>query len=344
MTIIIIKSYINLTLSCQGLHINSWFPSVCLCFSVCPADVQQLLVTKEEVPSEQQEWSSRLDQQDPEPPHIKEEQEELCLIQRPVGAGGEDCGGSESGRKLDPDWDPHPESDTEDSDFPEPESEDSDEDWEDPNRKSTDSSVCSKTFTVKGNQNSQTRTHTREKQLSCSLCGKCFTSKAGLRYHLKTHTGEKPYSCSVCGKKCRQKSALTNHMLTHTREKQCSCSVCGKQFKRKSVLRRHMKTHTGEKPFSCSVCGNKFADKGTLTDHMTREKPFSCSVCGKKFTQKVTLTHHMCVKIFFCPLGLFDAPSTQHFFNERMNLYPHEPLSPFGFMLNCYRKDCLLLF
>ncbi|XP_018542138.1 oocyte zinc finger protein XlCOF19 isoform X23 [Lates calcarifer] len=238
--------------------------------SVCPADVQQLLVTKEEVPSEQQEWSSRLDQQDPEPPHIKEEQEELCLIQRPVGAGGEDCGGSESGRKLDPDWDPHPESDTEDSDFPEPESEDSDEDWEDPNRKSTDSSVCSKTFTVKGNQNSQTRTHTREKQLSCSLCGKCFTSKAGLRYHLKTHTGEKPYSCSVCGKKCRQKSALTNHMLTHTREKQCSCSVCGKQFKRKSVLRRHMKTHTGEKPFSCSVCGNKFADKGTLTDHMTR--------------------------------------------------------------------------
>ncbi|GLD69085.1 oocyte zinc finger protein XlCOF6.1-like protein [Lates japonicus] len=107
--------------------------------SVCPADVQQVLETKEEVPPEQQEWSSRLDQQepepplqqllvtkeedqqDPEPPHIKEEQEELCLIQRPVGADGEDCGGSGSDRKLDPDWDPHPESDAEDSDFPEPE-------------------------------------------------------------------------------------------------------------------------------------------------------------------------------------------------------------------------------
>ncbi|KAM6917348.1 uncharacterized protein PEZ65_013167 [Lycodopsis pacificus] len=40
------------------------------------AHVQQLLVVKEEVPPEQQEWSSSLDQEDPEPPHIKEEQED----------------------------------------------------------------------------------------------------------------------------------------------------------------------------------------------------------------------------------------------------------------------------
>ncbi|XP_068589653.1 uncharacterized protein [Cebidichthys violaceus] len=40
------------------------------------ADVQQLLVVKEEVPPEQQEWSSSLDQEDPEPPHIKEDQED----------------------------------------------------------------------------------------------------------------------------------------------------------------------------------------------------------------------------------------------------------------------------
>eukprot|EP00064_Thunnus_orientalis_P017306 superscaffoldBa00003645_g17387 len=45
------------------------------------ADVQQLLESKEEVPPEQQEWSSSLDQQDPEPPHIKEEQEELWTSQ-----------------------------------------------------------------------------------------------------------------------------------------------------------------------------------------------------------------------------------------------------------------------
>ncbi|XP_074469094.1 uncharacterized protein LOC141754122 isoform X5 [Sebastes fasciatus] len=44
-------------------------------------DVQQLLVVKEEVPPEQQEWSSSLVQEDPEPPHIKEEQEELWISQ-----------------------------------------------------------------------------------------------------------------------------------------------------------------------------------------------------------------------------------------------------------------------
>ncbi|XP_056280520.1 protein TsetseEP-like isoform X5 [Pseudoliparis swirei] len=40
------------------------------------ADVQQLLVTKPEVPSEQHDWSSSLDQEDPEPPHIKEDLED----------------------------------------------------------------------------------------------------------------------------------------------------------------------------------------------------------------------------------------------------------------------------
>ncbi|MDG2555499.1 hypothetical protein P7M41_26245 [Vibrio parahaemolyticus] len=52
--------------------------SVCFLF---PADVQQLSVVKEEVPPEQQEWSSSVDQEDPEPPHIKEEQEELWISQ-----------------------------------------------------------------------------------------------------------------------------------------------------------------------------------------------------------------------------------------------------------------------
>ncbi|XP_075931763.1 uncharacterized protein LOC142931635 isoform X3 [Anarhichas minor] len=45
------------------------------------ADVQQLLIRREVVPPEQQVWSSSLDQEDPEPPHIKEEQEELWTSQ-----------------------------------------------------------------------------------------------------------------------------------------------------------------------------------------------------------------------------------------------------------------------
>ncbi|KAM6975009.1 uncharacterized protein LKV04_016479 [Tautogolabrus adspersus] len=46
-----------------------------------PADVQQLLVSKAELPPDQQEGSPSLDQEDPEPPHIKEEHEELWSSQ-----------------------------------------------------------------------------------------------------------------------------------------------------------------------------------------------------------------------------------------------------------------------
>ncbi|XP_071060804.1 protein starmaker-like [Pseudochaenichthys georgianus] len=46
------------------------------------ADVQQLVVVKEEPLPDQQEWSSSLDQENPEPPpHIKQEQEELRISQ-----------------------------------------------------------------------------------------------------------------------------------------------------------------------------------------------------------------------------------------------------------------------
>ncbi|CAB1419791.1 unnamed protein product [Pleuronectes platessa] len=40
------------------------------------ADFLQPVVSKEEVPPEQQQWIPLVDQEDPEPPHIKEEQEE----------------------------------------------------------------------------------------------------------------------------------------------------------------------------------------------------------------------------------------------------------------------------
>ncbi|CAB1438286.1 unnamed protein product [Pleuronectes platessa] len=48
-------------------------PVVRLHRAVCPADVQQLMVIIEEVPPEQQQWGPLVDQEDPEPPHIKEE-------------------------------------------------------------------------------------------------------------------------------------------------------------------------------------------------------------------------------------------------------------------------------
>ncbi|MED6241823.1 hypothetical protein ATANTOWER_027867, partial [Ataeniobius toweri] len=88
--------------------------------------IRQMMVFKEEVPHD---WNPNLDQQGPEPPHIKEEEEELWIRQegeqftvnnedeekpqlselhqitikdgRKIEPGGEDCGRPESGSKDD---------------------------------------------------------------------------------------------------------------------------------------------------------------------------------------------------------------------------------------------------
>uniref|UniRef100_A0A8P4JXE2 C2H2-type domain-containing protein n=1 Tax=Dicentrarchus labrax TaxID=13489 RepID=A0A8P4JXE2_DICLA len=297
-------------------------------------DVQQLSVIKEEVPPEQQqEWRPSLDQEDPDSPYIKEEQEEVRTSQegeqlqgftftpvlvksedddddeeKPQSSklhqrlteqmetdDGEDCGGPEPARNLDPDEHSHPDADgkTEDNDFKEtrePQSGDV------TNIKPLSCSVCNKCFSWRRGLRRHMKIHTGEKHFSCTVCGKIFSQGTYLQKHMKTHTGEKPFSCSVCDKSFSQKSNLKKHMRTHTGEKPFSCSVCDKSFGYKSHLQLHMRTHTGEKPFSCSVCDKSFGYKSNLQDHMrshTGEKPFSCSVCSKSFSQKTNLQLHM---------------------------------------------------
>ncbi|KAM6917405.1 uncharacterized protein PEZ65_013244 [Lycodopsis pacificus] len=193
------------------------------------ADVQQLLVVEEEVPPEQQEWSSSLDQEDPEPPHIKEEQEdpEPPHIkeeqedpepeQMETEADGEDCGGPEPDRNLDSDR--HQGPDTDDKTGDSPDTDDSD-DWKE----------------TREPQSGLNYVKPDEVRVSDSRCS----------------AGEKRFRCSECEKTFGKSQSLKRHMRTHTGEKPFSCSVCKKSFNRRSTLQIHMRTHTGEKPFSCS--------------------------------------------------------------------------------------------
>ncbi|KAM6897930.1 uncharacterized protein PEZ65_020017 [Lycodopsis pacificus] len=257
------------------------------------AHVQQLLLVKEEVPSEQQEWSSSLDQEDPEPSHIKEEQEELCTSQEgeqlqgleeadvkfsftPVKsedeeeeaqssqlhqrqteqmeteADGEDCGGPEPDRNLDPDRHPEPDTDEKTRDSLDT---DGSGDW----KKTREPQSALNYLKPDEVCVSDSRCSAGEKRFRCSECEKTFGQSHNLKIHMRTHTGEKPFSCSVCKKSFSVRSTLQSHMRTHTGEKPFSCSVCKKSFLDRSPLRNHMRLHTGEKPFSCSVCKKSFS-------------------------------------------------------------------------------------
>ncbi|XP_045914797.1 zinc finger protein 391-like [Micropterus dolomieu] len=284
-----------------------------------------VLVSKEEVPTEQQQWSPRLDQEDPpEPPHIKEEQEELWTSQEgeqlpgleeadiiaftftpvPVKSDddeenpqqhlkteteGEDCGGPESARNFNPDSPLQPDTHDQTSLCSEPET-DYSCDWETREPQPGLNPLQNNETPV-----SDQECNTGETSVSSSECAARFGHKEHLLNHNETQTGVKPFSCSVCGKRYSRKKSLKTHMRLHSEEKVFSCSVCKKTFPLRINVVTHMRVHTGEKPFSCSVCGKRFTQKGTLRQHSrvhTGEKPFSCSVCGKRFAQKGTLSLH----------------------------------------------------
>ncbi|XP_032378139.1 gastrula zinc finger protein XlCGF8.2DB, partial [Etheostoma spectabile] len=280
------------------------------------ADVQHLLVVKEEVPPEQQEWSSSLDLVDPDPPHIKEEQEELCTSQEGEQLQGleeadipfpftsvpvkseedhvEDWGGPDPARNSDPDSPLQPATHDKTSDSSEPETEGSG-DWE-------ETEEILQNIEVPGSDVEPLRKHTGVqtdgKPFSCSVCGKRYPLKKSLSIHMRLHSEGKHFTCSVCKTIFCSKSNLVMHMRIHTGEKPFSCSFCSKRFARKTHLRDHLSSHTGEKPFSCSVCSKTFIQKNHLKQHLTvhtGEKPFSCSVCGKTFALKQNLKRHLTV-------------------------------------------------
>ncbi|XP_061750060.1 zinc finger protein 771-like [Nerophis ophidion] len=214
--------------------------------------------------------------EEPQPPHIKEEEEELWITQE------EECLLGQEEADL--------------TKFPLTVVSVKTEDHEADNVIAPLSSESEDAPHQNVNMESHTRTQTRQKPFNCSVCGKTLSKKSVLRIHMKIHTGETPYSCSVCAKRFVRNADLTRHMRTHTGEKPFNCSECGKRFSQSGTMRLHMRTHTGEKHFSCPVCAKSFFRNFCLTKHMRThvgEKPFSCSVCGNRFSNKSNMQRHM---------------------------------------------------
>ncbi|XP_051246668.1 zinc finger and SCAN domain-containing protein 12 [Dicentrarchus labrax] len=225
-------------------------------------DIKQIIIKEE-----QQEWSPSEHQEDPEPPHIKEEQEEVRTSQEgeqlqgftftpvPVKSeddddeekpqssqlhqiqfeqmetdNGEDCGGPEPARTSDPDTHLKPDSSPNSSD---PDTDDS-EDW----KRTREPQSASNHLQVPLSCVPCISHETRFLLHSCSQCGKGFGNKTNLKVHMRTHTGEKPFNCLVCGKTFAQGEDLRQHMAVH-RGKRLRCTVCDRRF----IWYQQFKTH-----------------------------------------------------------------------------------------------------
>ncbi|XP_037633165.1 zinc finger protein 112-like [Sebastes umbrosus] len=286
---------------------------------------QQHGCKEEEVLADQQlciqERNSSLDQEDPEPPQIKEEQEELCINQE----------GEQLELKQETETfmlTPHDEESDHSEDqtlYFNPDKSQSaaetelpasmcnswlknESDWENPeiSEPNSDHQLLSHNFHVAESQDqkegkngdsgstSNAEPEQRKSPHKSNIHTNNECNPTMLNIHCNTH--KKPLECDRCGKVFRYKSKLQRHLRIHTGEKPFSCSICGKGFIETSLLTVHMRIHTGEKPYSCKTCGKGFIRSCGLLDHMrthTGEKPYTCKKCGKGFKWSSCLKLHM---------------------------------------------------
>ncbi|XP_044185293.1 zinc finger protein OZF-like [Thunnus albacares] len=290
-----------------------WKPTVVLHGIELP---QQHVCKEEEILADRQLCNqgrnSSLDQEDPEPPQIKEEQEELCTSlegeqlvlkqQTETFMLTPTCEESDNSQDQTLDLSPDETQSAAEKEHvvsmsinssvvPEPNSDDQ--------LLSHNSKVTESQDHKEGKQgdsgstgNTETKPQTR---LDKSLTNSKDNSTA-LKIHSNTYTGEKSLKCDTCGKFFKRKYNLHTHQRVHTGEKPYVCKICEKRFSSASALNAHLTIHAGERPYFCSTCGKRFLNRSCLRIHSrihTGEKPYSCETCGRVFGLSSSLLVHM---------------------------------------------------
>ncbi|KAM4634590.1 uncharacterized protein ACJ7VT_001918 [Polymixia lowei] len=310
-------------------------------------DPQQLFVCKEEVPLEQQEWSPSLGQEEPEPPHIKEEQEDLIqgleeaeVLTLTLLPEKSENNEEEQSSQLNPTqteenreaWCPvsnateqnRTEHDGENCGVSEPASNlDPAGGLEPTSDGQLLSSDCcesetedsdddwKKTREPQSDLNTKTQ---RVEEQSLSVSNK-------LRRSIEQSNELKPSKqipslagCKVCGKSFPRNNSLMCHVIVHSRD----CGLCGAHLEPRESLKLHFEAHR-----TCNVCSKKCRSITALEQHMTfhtRQKPFSCTDCGKRFSQNRYLKRHMIIHTAEKP---FSCTVCEKGFSQKYDLKEH---------------------
>ncbi|XP_061750458.1 zinc finger protein 394-like isoform X2 [Nerophis ophidion] len=226
--------------------------------------VQRLIGPQEDYPPQPQDGFTISKQEEPQPPHIKEEENELWITRKggcPLGLKGAGLTKSpptgvpvktEDDEEKPPEFSQRPHSPNEENRGAEPPC----------------SSLLHRTTEMEGDQCGASLSDRVEEPLSSGAHCEDTRTQTYNKHSKRKTVGTKWLTCSFCVKSFFKKIDFTRHMRTHTGEKPFACSVCGRRFTLKSNLAVHMRTHTGEKPFVCSVCGKAFSQKPHLRGHM----------------------------------------------------------------------------
>nr|XP_057934854.1 zinc finger and SCAN domain-containing protein 2-like [Doryrhamphus excisus] len=202
----------------------------------------------------QQEWSSRMEEEEPRPSHIKEEEEDHSISQK-----GEHLEGPEE--------------------FPvvgvPVKNEDDESESEEKRKAEPPSSSSTQHMTAEADGDHCGRSPA-DKLLAPLSDSEHTTSHSpdtdddddNARADMTCHRDNTHLKCQHCDKAFNNRRNLTRHMRCHTDKTRFKCSHCGKAFHRSCHLKRHMGIHTGEKPFMCSFCGKRYSRKDYLTSHV----------------------------------------------------------------------------
>ncbi|XP_032401989.1 zinc finger protein 3 homolog [Xiphophorus hellerii] len=160
---------------------------------------------------------------------------------------------------------------------------------------------CEKTFQFRSRLIRHVGTHMRKSKLRCGVGKKSFSQNCQLVHHKKTKgSGGKPLGAQA-------------GLSTRAETERILCNTCGKGFCNPSIMKRHARVHTGEKPFACGACGKSFSRRDHLLSHTKSQsakprdppqpamkrravraakKLYSCQTCRKRFTRHRCFLHH----------------------------------------------------